>query len=142
MYIGCSQTFTFESHIFHCVLLFVFIKIASLNFFFFVCEDNPIILVVIFVSTSAEQVLEHGSHRGVVGSLIEPQIPGLAEILGELNGVILAKNFDGGGKLLLLDPLILVLLVIGLKPLPWKHSPEEVHCNVSDTFHIISASYG
>ena len=43
----------------------------------------------------------------------------MGEILGELDGVALAEDLDGGGQFLLLDAFILVTLVVGLETLPW-----------------------
>ena len=102
-------------------------------------QDDPVVLVVILVAVSLEEIFEHVLHGRVLRSLIEPEVPALAEILHELDWVSLAEHFDGSGELLLLDPLILVPLVVGLESLPGEHSSQEVHGDVADALHVVSA---
>ena len=103
-------------------------------------EPYPVILVVELVAVPLEQIFEHLLHGGVVGSLVESQISALAEVLGELNGVALAEDLNRSRQLLLLDPLILVPLVVGLKSLPRQRTSQKVHHHVSDALHVVSAS--
>ena len=50
-----------------------------------------------------------------------------------------AKCLKGGGKLLLHDPLILVLLVVGPETLPGQRSTQEVKVHVSKALQIVTA---
>ena len=63
----------------------------------------------------------------------------MAEILHKLNRVALAEHLNRGGQFLLLDPFILVPFVVGLEALPGEHSSEEVHGDVADALHVVSA---
>jgi hypothetical protein len=103
-------------------------------------QDDPVVLVVVLVAVALEEVLEHVAHDGIRGSLVEPQVAALAEVLHELHGVALAEHLDGRGQLLLLDALVLVALVVGLEPLPRQHPPQEVHRHIADALHVVAAS--
>ena len=122
-------------------VLYVFsgFLLALLHFLLLLGENDPIVLVVILVAVAGEKVLEHVLHGAVLRALVEPQIPALAEVLGELDGVPLAEDLDGGGELLLFDPFVLVALVVGLESLPGQHSPQEVHHHVADALHVVPA---
>jgi len=96
-------------------------------------------LIVVLVAIPLKQILEHISHGGVLRSLIKSQVACLTEIFGELHRVALAQNLNGGGQLLLFDSFIFVPLVVSLEPLPRKHASEEVHDNITNAFHVISA---
>ena len=63
----------------------------------------------------------------------------MTEILHKLNWVALAEHLNRGGQFLLLDPFILVPFVVGLEALPGEHSSEEVHGDVADALHVVSA---
>ena len=102
-------------------------------------QDDPVVLVVILVAVALEKIFEHVPHSCVLRSFVESQVSALAEILHELNRVALAQNLNGSCQLLFFDPFVLVPLVVGLESLPRKHTSQEVHGNVTDTFHIISA---
>ncbi len=104
-----------------------------------VLQDHPVVHVVHLEPILLEQLSEHGLHRRVVGPLIEAQVPGRAQILGELYRVALAQHLDRSRQLLLFDPLVFVPLVVGLESLPGQHSPQEVHGNIADALHVISA---
>jgi hypothetical protein len=110
-----------------------------LHFLLLFSKDDPVVLVVILVAVSGEKVLEHVLHGAVLGSLVEPQVPALAEVLGELDRVSLAEDLNGGGELLLFDSFVFVALVVGLESLPREHSPEEVHHDVADALHVVPA---
>ena len=101
-------------------------------------QNDPVVLVVVLVAVALEEVLEHVPHSGVLGSLVEAEVPALAEVLDELDGVALAEHLDGGGQLLLLDALVLVPLVVGLETLPGQHPPKEVHSDVADALHVVT----
>lgn len=122
-------------------VLYVFsgFLLALLHLLLLLGEDHPVVLVVVLVPVAREQVLEHVLHGAVLGTLVEPQVPALAEVLGELNGVSLAEDLDGGGELLLFDSFVLVALVVGLESLPGEHSSEEVHDHVADALHVVPA---
>ena len=122
-------------------VLYVFsgFLLALLHFLLLLGENDPIVLVVIFVAVAGEKVLEHVSHGRVLRTLVETQVAALAQVLHELNGVALAEHLDGGGQLLLLDSLVLVPLVVGLEALPRKHPSQEVHRNVSNALHVVAA---
>ena len=113
--------------------------LTLLHFLLLLGKDDPVVLVVILVSVSGEEVLEHVLHRAILRALVEPQVSALAEVLGELHGVSLAEDFNGGRELLLLDSFVLVALVVGLESLPGEHTSEEVHDHVADALHVVSA---
>lgn len=102
-------------------------------------QNHPVVLVVVLVPALSEQLLEHASHLGVVWTLVEPQVPASAQILGELNGVSFAQDFNRGGQFLLFDSFVLVPLVVGLQTLPGQHASQKVHANVPNALHVISA---
>ena len=104
-------------------------------------KDDPVVLIVILVAVSLEEVLEHVSHGSVLRSLIKSEVSALTEILHKLNWVSLAENFNGSGEFLLLNSLILVSLVVCLESLPRKHSSQEVHSDIANAFHVISAGF-
>ena len=110
-----------------------------LHAFLLLGQDHPVVLVVVLVPVSLEQLLEHRPHRRVVRALIETQVSGLTQILRELDWVSLAEDFDRSSQLLLLDAFVLVLLVVGLESLPGQHSAQEVHGHITDALHIVSA---
>ena len=129
-------------HFFRIILWsLIFFQISQTYVFFLLGENDPIVLVVILVAVAGEKVLEHVLHGAVLRALVEPQIPALAEVLGELDGVPLAEDLDGGGELLLFDPFVLVALVVGLESLPGQHAPQEVHHHVADALHVVPARY-
>jgi hypothetical protein len=127
-------------HFFRIILWsLIFFHITQISVFFLFGENDPIVLVVIIVAVAGEKILEHVFHGAVLRALVEPQIPALAEVLGELDGVPLAEDLDGGGELLLFDHLVLFALVAGLESLPGQHPPQEVHNHVADALHVVPA---
>lgn len=122
-------------------VLFFVLLLLLVKFFLLLGKNDPIVLVIVLVSALVEQFLEHVSHLRVVRALVESQVPASAQILGELSWVALAQNFDRCGQFLFFDALVLVPLVVGLKPLPWQHSSQEIHANVTNALHVISACY-
>jgi hypothetical protein len=110
-----------------------------LQFVLLFTQNDPVVLVVILVAVALEQVLKHVPHDCVLGSLVEAEVSALAQVLHELNGITLAQHFDRGCQLLLLDPFVFVPLVVGLESLPREHSSQEVHGDVADALHVVSA---
>ncbi len=108
-----------ESNFFH---VFFSLLLALFHFLLLLCQDHPIVLIVILVTVSLEQVFEHVLHGTVLRPFIKSQVPALAQILGEFDRVSLAKSLNGSCKLLLFNSLILVPFVVGLESLPRKHS--------------------
>lgn len=54
-----------------------------------------------------------------------------------LTGVAFAQHLDGGGHLLLADPLVLLSLGGGLQPLPGQRAQVEVHEHVAQRLQVI-----
>ena len=109
-----------------------------LNPLLLLSQDDPVVLVIVLVAVSLEKIFEHVLHGSVLRSFIESQVSALTQILDELNRVALAEDLDRGGQLLFFDPFILVSLIVGLESLPRKHSSQEVHCDITNTLHIVS----
>jgi len=109
------------------------------HFFFLFGQNDPVVLIVILVAVSLEEILEHVSHGTVLRSLIESQVSALAQILGELDWIAFAEHFDRGGQFLFLDAFILVTLVVSLESLPRKHASQEIHDQIADALHVVSA---
>ena len=106
----------------------------------------------------AEEDPEELSEVHVVRRLLEPQTSAVVQIHGELGGETLANNkfrilmsfkarsihlaqhLHRRGHLLLTDLLVLLLLGGGLQSLPWEAASVEVHENIAQTLHVISAT--
>ncbi len=55
-------------------------------------------------------VAENSSQRGVVGSVLKPQLSTVGEVTGELQGAVAAQGFYGHGLLLVAYLRIFLLL--------------------------------
>ena len=128
------------AHSFFLILLLHFF-LFLLNFILLLSHNHPIVLIIKLVTTLIEKLLELTSHLRVVRTFVESQISACTQVLGELSWVSFAQNFNGCCKLFLLYPLVLVSLVVGLEPLPWQHSSQEIHAYITNAFHIISTRY-
>lgn len=67
--------------------LFLILLLLLVEFFLLLSQNDPIVLVVVFVSAFVEKLLEHCSHLRIVWSLVESQVAACAQILCELHGV-------------------------------------------------------
>jgi len=92
------------------------------------------------VVEGAEEDPEELSEVHVVRRLLEPQTSAVVQIHGELGGETLAQHLHRRGHLLLTDLLVLLLLGGGLQSLPWEAASVEVHENIAQTLHVISAT--
>lgn len=101
--------------------------------------DNPVVLVIIFVSESFEQVLEQGSQIGIVWLVFELQCSAVRAILDELIREALAEVFNFGHDFLFLDLFILLLDVFGSEIHPWERAAQEVHEHIAEAFNIVSS---
>ena len=61
-------------------------------------------------------------------------------LIVQLTWCVLAKLFYRRGQLLLRDLLVLLRFCLGLEPLPREDTLQEVHKDVAQGFHVISAA--
>ena len=101
---------------------------------------RPVENIVGLVPLAQEEVPEEFAQVGVVRARVEPKLPDVLEVCDELVGVAAAQQLDGGGHLLLRDPVVLLLLRLPLEALPWQGAPEEVDENVADRLQVVPAA--
>ena len=105
-----------------------------------VVEHRPIEDEIVLDLFAAEQVLHQPAEQSVVGSVLEPQAPAVAEIGDELCRKVLAKGFDGCRHLLLHDLLVFLLLADRAKALPRQGSAVEIHQHVADGLQVVPSA--
>ena len=87
----------------------------------------------------AEEDAEQLTQVHVVRCLFEAESAAVVQIHRELSRESLAEHLDGSGHLLLADLLILLFLGRGFEPLPWQRAAIEVHEDISERLHVVSA---
>jgi len=89
-------------------------KLCLITFFF----EDPVILAVIFVTTSLQKLTEEATHIVVVRAFVEIQIFAILQVLRELFWARTSQLLNSCLNLLLLDTIILVIFVLAGKTLP------------------------
>ena len=117
----------------------MFIRIGFLVLSVFTVEKSPIIFVVILVAEVLEKGTEQVLDVLVVWLVLEVEGSAVLHVGDELRWETLAEFFKVGHDLLLLDLLVLFLDSSGSKSLPREFSSQEVHEDVSETFHVVSS---
>lgn len=102
-------------------------------------QHGPVERVVVLVVQRAEEDPEQLPQVHVVGSLLETKPPAVVQVHGEFGREPLAKNLDRSGHLLLADLLILLFFSRGFEPLPRQRAAIEVHEDISERLHVVSA---
>jgi hypothetical protein len=94
--------------------------------------EDPIVLVVVIMSSLVHEILEDLSHVVVIRSLFELQVPAIIEVSIKLLWHSSCQRFNRGANFLVLDPIVLVIFILSLKALPRKCAFEEVYQNKSN----------
>ena len=76
------------------IQIFLDFFLTLFHFLLLLLQNHPVILIVILITISQEEILEHISHCSILRTLIESQISALAEVFGEFNRISFAKDFD------------------------------------------------
>mmetsp|Transcript_45656 Transcript_45656/g.128936 ORF Transcript_45656/g.128936 Transcript_45656/m.128936 type:complete len:285 (-) Transcript_45656:452-1306(-) len=104
-----------------------------------VVEYGPVEDEVVLVSLPEEEVLEEAAQVGVVRAVLKAQAAAVVQIRHELEWEVFAEYFDGRGHFLLHDLLVLLLLGVGLEPLPRQTPTVEVHQHVTQRLQIVAS---
>lgn len=119
-----------------------------------VVQLHPVVLAVLDLPSALERLSEELAQVVVIGSILEPKVADVAEVLVELlcsklaldvtnehrrrTRKAVAKILDRGRLLLLPDLLVLLLVRRSLQTLPWQPSAQEVHEDVAESLEIIT----
>ena len=105
----------------------------------FLLED-PVVLVIILVTTLVHQVLEDLPHVVVVWPLFELEVPAVLKILVELLRKTPGERLNRRCHLLVFDSIVLVIFVFALKALPWQTAFQEVYQNEAYGLEVVSTT--
>jgi hypothetical protein len=101
--------------------------------------NHPVEDKIVFVAHSVKQILEQLPQVANVGLLFELKRPAVVQVDRELLGVPLGQSFDRGGKLLVSDLFVFLLLGLGWEALPRKTASVEVHKYKTQRFEVVSS---
>jgi hypothetical protein len=102
-----------------------------------VVEEHPIIDPIVLLAQRLQYLAKQLPQEVVIWALLEPKLANIVHVDRKLLREALAQLLDWRALLLLAD--LLVLLLIGLRPktLPWQPAPQEVHEDVSERLEVI-----
>mmetsp|Transcript_66791 Transcript_66791/g.173749 ORF Transcript_66791/g.173749 Transcript_66791/m.173749 type:complete len:208 (-) Transcript_66791:54-677(-) len=103
-----------------------------------IIQNRPIKHEIVLIALAEEQVFEKAAQVGVVGAVLEAQAAAVVEVRHELGGKVFAQDLDRCRHLLLHDLLVLLLLGVGLKALPWQAAAVEVHQHVPHRLQVVT----
>mmetsp|Transcript_91013 Transcript_91013/g.257707 ORF Transcript_91013/g.257707 Transcript_91013/m.257707 type:complete len:328 (-) Transcript_91013:336-1319(-) len=98
---------------------------------------RPVEHAVVDEALAHEEVLEESPQVRVVRPVLEAQRAAIVQVGGEDCRVALAEGLHGRRALALHDLVVLLLLGVGLKTLPWKLPTIEVHQHIPYGFQVV-----
>jgi len=80
--------------------------------------EDPVVLVIILVTTLVHQVFEDFSHVVIVWSLLELEVSAVLKILVEFFRQTSSKRLNSRRHFLIFDSIVFVILIFALQSLP------------------------
>jgi len=102
--------------------------------------NGPIEHVVVLEALTVKELFEKPLQVSVVGAIFEAQTSAILEIRTEFRGVTLAQLLGASGHFAVHNPLVLLLLSVGLQTLPREAASDEVHEHIPERLKVIPAA--